>query len=77
MVYQHHRALPPAAAVASAIKLVNKATHDFIETAASLPSFDGGGAQDQQLSRYVDVLRAIIRITLHWTSQSTRYSPRI
>ena len=77
IVYQHHRGLRPAAAAASAIQLVNKATHDFIETGASLPSLDGGGDQDRQLARYADALRSVIRITLHWTSQSTRYSPRI
>jgi hypothetical protein len=73
MVYQHHRGLGPGAAVADAIRLVNAATDELIATAASLPSVDGGGAQDEQLARYADVLRAVIRITLHWTAQSTRY----
>ena len=77
IVYQHHRALEPAAAAASAIQLVKGATHDFIDTAASLSSLDGGGEQDQQLARYADVLRSVIRITLHWTSQSTRYNTRV
>src|SRR4029079_16704561 len=43
MVYQHQRKMGPAAAAASAIELVNEATRDFIETAASLPRFGGDG----------------------------------
>jgi hypothetical protein len=71
MVLQHHRDLKPADAAESAIELVNGATHDFIDIAARLPSFDED--QDRELARYVEVLRAVIRITLHWTAASTRY----
>jgi Terpene synthase family 2, C-terminal metal binding len=71
MVYEHHRQLLPGAAAAQAIASINAATRDFVAAAASLPSF--GAAEDSELKRYIDTLRAVIRVTLSWTYDSARY----
>jgi len=71
MVYEHHRQLPPSVAAPQAIAFINSAMADFIATADHLPSF--GRAEDQELKRYLDTLRAVIRVTLSWTFDSTRY----
>jgi len=71
MVYEHHRGLPPNVAAQQAIALINSAIADFSTGAQRLPSF--GKAEDEQLHHYLDTLRAVIRITLAWTYDSTRY----
>jgi hypothetical protein len=71
MVYEHHQRLVPSVAAQQAIAFVNSGIVDFVEAAANLPSF--GVMEDQQLDRYLDVLRAVIRVTLSWTYDSTRY----
>jgi 5-epi-alpha-selinene synthase len=71
MVYEHHRQLPPSVAAARAITTINSAIADFNVRAEHLPSF--GRAEDEELRRYLDTLRAVIRVTLAWTYDSTRY----
>jgi 5-epi-alpha-selinene synthase len=71
MVYEHHRRLPPSVAAARAITAINSAIADFNALAERLPSF--GRAEDEELGRYLDTLRAVIRVTLAWTYDSTRY----
>jgi 5-epi-alpha-selinene synthase len=71
MVYEHHRQLLPGVAALQAIAFVNSGIRDFVVAAAKLPSF--GRAQDEELKRYLDTLRAVIRVTLSWTYDSTRY----
>jgi len=71
MVYEHHRGLPPSIAAQQAIALINSTILDFSSSVKRLPSF--GKAEDEQLQRYLDTLRAVIQITLAWTYDSTRY----
>jgi 5-epi-alpha-selinene synthase len=71
MVYEHHRQLPPSVAAARAITTINSAIADFNAGVARLPSF--GRAEDEELGRYLDTLRAVMRVTLDWTYDSTRY----
>jgi len=71
MVYEHHRRLAPNIAAQQAIAFVNASIEDFVAAASNLPSF--GQAEDQELERYLDTLRAVIRVTLSWTYDSTRY----
>jgi hypothetical protein len=71
MVYEHHRQLPSTVAAQQAIAFVNAGIEDFVAGASNLPSF--GQAEDSELERYLDTLRAVIRITLAWTYDSTRY----
>ena len=71
MVYEHHRQLLPGVAGLQAIAFINSGIREFVTAAAQLPSF--GEAQDAELKRYVGVLRAVIRVTLSWTYDSTRY----
>jgi len=71
MVYEHHQRLTPSMAAQQAIALINAGIADFVATAANLPSF--GRAEDQELKRYLDTLRAVIRVTLSWTYDSSRY----
>jgi hypothetical protein len=73
MVYERHRSLPPGAAAFAAVSAVNAGVAELERLAAALPSF--GPAQDRALSRYLEVLRSVIRVTLHWTHESTRYAP--
>jgi len=71
IVYEQHRKLLPGAAALQAIATINSATREFVKRASLLPSF--GVEQDAELARYVGVLRAVIRVTLSWTYDSTRY----
>jgi 5-epi-alpha-selinene synthase len=71
IVYEQHRKLLPGAAALQAIATINSATREFVKCANALPSF--GAAQDAELERYAAVLRAVIRVTLSWTYDSTRY----
>ena len=71
MVYEHHQQLLPGVAGRQAIAFINAGIRDFVAAAEQLPSF--GQAQDSELQRYVAVLRAVIRVTLSWTYDSTRY----
>jgi len=71
MVYEHHRRLPPSIAAAQAIQHINAAIADFCTGAARLPRF--GPAEGEQVQRYLDTLRAVMRVTLDWTYDSTRY----
>jgi Terpene synthase family 2, C-terminal metal binding len=71
MVYEHHRRIPPSVAAPQAIARINSAIAEFSSVAESVPSF--GATDDRELRRYVDTLRAVIRITLAWTYDSTRY----
>ena len=71
MVYEHHRQLPPSVAATRAITTINSAIADFNAAAERLPSF--GRAEDEELRRYLDTLRAVIRVTLDWTYDSSRY----
>lgn len=71
MVYEHHQKLLPSVAAMQAVAFVNAGVRDFVAAAANLPSF--GQAEDQELKRYLDTLRAVIRVTLSWTYDSTRY----
>jgi 5-epi-alpha-selinene synthase len=71
IVYEQHRRLLPGAAAWQAIATINSATREFVKRASALPSF--GAEQDAELARYVGVLRAVIRVTLSWTYDSTRY----
>jgi len=71
MVYEHHRRLLPGVAAMQAVGFINSGIRDFMAAAMKLPSF--GQAQDGELRRYLDTLRAVIRVTLSWTYDSTRY----
>lgn len=71
MVYEHHQRLLPSVAAQQAIAYINAGIADFVKTAAKLASF--GQAEDAELRRYLEVLRAVIRVTLSWTFDSTRY----
>jgi hypothetical protein len=72
MVHEHHLRLPPSVAAARAITQINSAIADFNVGAARLPSF--GTPEDEELRRYLDTLRAVMRVTLAWTYDSTRYA---
>lgn len=71
-IYEHHRGLSPARAVAEAVGFTNASVADFLEAEASLPSF--GPEQDREVQRYVATLRSMIRVTLDWTLGSARYA---
>jgi len=71
-IYEHHRGLSPARALAEAVGFNNASVADFIEEQEKLPSF--GAAQDVEVKRYVATLRSMIRVTLDWTLGSPRYS---
>jgi hypothetical protein len=71
-IYEHHRGLSPARAVAEAVGFNNASVADFLEEEGKLPSF--GAAQDVEVKRYLAVLRSMIRVTLDWTLGSPRYS---
>ncbi len=71
-VYEHHRGLSPARALAEAVGFSNASVADFLEQQEQIPSF--GGAQDAEVKRYVATLRSMIRVTLDWTLGSPRYS---
>lgn len=71
MVYEHHRRLPPGIAAMQAIAQINSAMAEFSAGAERLPHF--GRSEDEALQRYLDTLRSVIRITLAWTYDSTRY----
>lgn len=71
MVYEHHRQTPPSVAASQAVALINSAIAEFSAVAETLPSF--GPTDDEELRRYLDTLRAVIRITLAWTYDSARY----
>jgi len=71
MVYEHHRRMPPSVAAPQAIALINSAIAEFGAVAETLPSF--GEAEDAELRRYLDTLHAVMRVTLAWTYDSTRY----
>jgi len=71
MVYEHHRGVPPSVAAAQAIALINAAIAEFSAVAEGFSSF--GPTVDDELRRYLDTLRAVIRVTLAWTYDSTRY----
>jgi hypothetical protein len=72
IVYEHHRQLGPGAAASETARLINAATQDFLEHAATLPPL--GAPHDTELRCYLRVLGSIMRITLHWTFESARYS---
>jgi terpene synthase-like protein len=71
MVYEHHQELAPNVAARRAVAFVNSGIADFVSASAKLPSF--GEVEDRELERYLDALRAVIRVTLSWTYDSTRY----
>jgi len=72
VVYECHRGITPREATHQAIDFVNATTRTFIEGTANLPAFDAH--QVGQVRRYADILRSVIRVTLHWTHHSSRYS---
>lgn len=72
IVYEVHRALPPGAALAQAVRLSNAEVDGFLARAAALPSFSA--AEDAELARYIEVLGSMIRITRDWTLGSARYA---
>jgi 5-epi-alpha-selinene synthase len=72
MVYEHHRGLSVGAAAAQAVGCINEATRDFCERAAQLPPL--GSPHDAEIRHYLQVLGSVIRITLAWTYESTRYA---
>jgi hypothetical protein len=72
IVYEVHRALPPGAALAQAVKLSNAEVDGFLARAAVLPNFSE--AENAALARYIDVLGSMIRITRDWTLGSARYA---
>jgi 5-epi-alpha-selinene synthase len=72
MLYEHHRKIAPDAAVAEAIQFINGAMQEFLTRAAMLPPL--GAPHDTELRRYLQVLGSVMRVTLAWTFESTRYS---
>jgi hypothetical protein len=72
IVYEVQRGLPPGAALAQAVAFHNAEVDGFLARAAALPSFDE--AHTDELHRYIDVLRSMIRVTRDWTLGSARYA---
>lgn len=72
LVYEHHRGLSPARALAEAVGFSNASVADFLDAERELPSF--GAEQDREVARYAATLRSMIRVTLDWTLGSRRYT---
>ena len=71
-IYEHHRGLAPARALAEAVGCNNASVADFLEQEHLVPTF--GTDEDRELARYVAVLRSMIKVTLDWTLNSSRYA---
>ena len=69
---QHERSLTPDEAIAAAARMHDAEVQRFIDLAPSLPSF--GAAIDDDLARYVGVLRSWMRGHLDWSRESGRYA---
>ena len=72
IVYEVQRGLSPGAALTQAVAFHNAEVDGFLERASALPSFEPDHAQE--LERYVDILRSMIRVTRDWTLGSARYA---
>jgi len=72
-VFEKHRGLPPPNAAREVVDLVNTVTGEFIALSESLPNFEA--PEREKVATYLQVLRSVIRVTLNWTYESTRYSP--
>jgi hypothetical protein len=72
IVYEVQRGLPAGAALTQAVAFHNAEVDGFLARAAALPSFDE--AYTDELHRYIDVLRSMIRVTHDWTLGSARYA---
>ena len=72
IVYEVQRGLTPGAALTQAVAFHNAEVDGFLARAAALPSFDD--QYTDELDRYIDVLRSMIRVTRDWTLGSARYA---
>lgn len=71
VVYEKHRGLSPGAALAQCVGRTNAAVRDFVLEARALRSF---GEHDDAVKKYVATLGSVMRVTLDWTLDSSRYS---
>lgn len=71
LVLQKERDLPLEEAMDAAIGMHDSEVSDFLDLADSLPGF--GPAVDENVRRYVSVLRARMRGNLDWSFESARY----
>lgn len=72
IVYERQRGQSPGAALAQAVAFHNSEVDGFLERCGVLPDF-----QDEcsdELERYLDVLKSMIRVTRDWTLGSSRYA---
>jgi hypothetical protein len=72
IVYEVQRGLAAGAALAQAVAFHNAEVDGFLARAAALPALDSDC--DDELERYLDVLRSMIRVTRDWTLGSSRYA---
>jgi Terpene synthase family 2, C-terminal metal binding len=72
IVYEVQRGLTPGAALAQAVAFHNAEVDGFLARAEALPEF--ANDCDDEVQRYVDILRSMIRVTRDWTLGSARYA---
>ncbi len=71
VVYEFHRQTDRLSAVAQAIDLINESIREFLALCEKLTLCP---VYDAELARYLRVLRSVVRVTLDWTHESTRYT---
>jgi Terpene synthase family 2, C-terminal metal binding len=72
IVYEVQRGLTPGAALAQAVAFHNAEVDGFLARAEALPDF--ASDCEDEVQRYVDILRSMIRVTRDWTLGSARYA---
>jgi hypothetical protein len=72
-VYERHRGLSPGAALAQCVARTNAAVRDFVLEQRALGSY---GEHDEAVRKYVATLASVMRVTLDWTLESSRYGVR-
>jgi len=71
IVYEVQRGLTPGAALTQAVAFHNAEVDGFLARAEALPELD---ADRDEVERYLDILRSMIRVTRDWTLGSARYA---
>ena len=70
-VYEYHRQASRLNAVTEAIALINASIREFL---ALCDKCNRCPSCNSELQRYLWVLQSVVRVTLDWTYESTRYS---
>jgi hypothetical protein len=72
IVYEVQRGLTPGAALAQAVAFHNAEVDGFLARSQALPQLEVDGPEE--VERYLDILRSMIRVTRDWTLGSARYA---